>query len=335
MAKCKLAVDLDGAVTNIYMAGSGLVLSEPTVATVSAGENAEIKAFGEEAKKMIGKTAKNSRIVFPVFEGEIVNEKVAAGVLGGFLDKIEAGRGIFGAQAIFALPCGFTREMLDKYVKVAKLCGISKTYFAESPILSALGQRIPLSDSTPCFIIDMAGGVTNVAAVSLDGVIAGVSVNYGLNDICSDVIDYIAETFGLQTGLLTAERIIKEIGSLDPDDGLKTVVNGRDTSTGTPRALSLKAVDIIKPVKRYYDKIAEIAKTVLKKLLPEVSAEVRRSGLFVAGIGSEIYGLKNYYSEKFGIPVKIAENGRYAVAIGGGVAMGSAELLKKITVKNV
>ena len=332
MAACKLAIDLDSLYTNIYVLGGGLVLSEPTVAAVSQDEKNEVKAIGLDARKLIGKTAKNTKTVFPVFEGEIVNEKVAVGILNAFLKKIEVKNKLGGCYAIFAVPCGATAEMLDKYKTVAKGCGITKVYFAEAPLLSALGQRIPLNDASPCFVIDMAGGTTNIAAVTLDGVIAGISVNFGGSKISTDIIDFIAERYGLQIGLLTAERLRKEIGSLAANDALATVVNGRDLKTGTPRAISLKALDIIEPTTKYFDKIAELAIAVLKKLPPEVSAEIRHSGIYVSGGTSAVYGLDKYYSDKFGMKVNVAEHGLMSVALGGGIAIGNSDLLKKITI---
>ena len=198
MATEKLAIDFDSVYTNIYMLGGGLVLSEPTVAAVSQSDKCEVKAIGEDARRLIGKTAKNTKIVFPVFEGEIVNEKVAIGTLKAFLSKIGIKGSLVGCQAVFSVPCGVTSDMIESYNKVAKSCGITKVSYVEAPILSALGQRIPLNDSSPCFIIDMGGGTTNIAAVSLDGIIAGISVNFGGNKISTDIIDYIAENNGMR-----------------------------------------------------------------------------------------------------------------------------------------
>ncbi len=334
MATEKLAIDFDSVYTNIYMLGGGLVLSEPTVATVSQSDKCEIKAIGEDARRLIGKTAKNTKIVFPVFEGEIVNEKVAIGTLKAFLNKIGIKGSLAGCQAVFSVPCGVTPEMIESYNRVAKNCGISKVSYVEAPILSALGQRIPLNDSTPCFIIDMGGGMTNIAAVSLDGVIAGISVNFGGNKISTDIIDYIAENNGMQIGLLTAEKLKNEIGSLDQNDELSAVVNGRDLKTGAPKAISVKALDIFEPVARYFDKIAELALAVLKKLPPEVSAEIRHAGIYVSGGASSIYGLEKYFTDKFGMKVNVAENGLMSVALGGGVAIGDNVLLKKIAINS-
>ncbi len=331
MAVEKLAIDFDCVFTNIYALGSGLVLSEHTVAAISPDEKVEVKAIGEDASKLIGKTAKNTKIVFPVFEGEIVNEKVASELLKGFLKKLGSKNSLAGSQVLFSVPCGVTPDMIQKYKKLAKNCGLGKTYFCEAPILSALGQRIPLNDSSPCFIIDMAGGTTNIAAVSLDGIIAGISVNFGANKVSTDIIDYLVDNYGLQVGLPTAERLKNEIGSLDEYDALTTVVNGRDVFTGAPCSKSIKANEIFEPTKNYYDKIAELANSVLKKLPPEVSAEIRHAGIYISGVGANVYGLKKYFEKFFAIQVNVSENCKSSVAMGGGIAIGDKDLLKKIT----
>ncbi len=333
MSKIKLSVDFDSFYTSIYRSEYGVVLKEPSVAAVDEAQNGAVKAIGNEAKKLIGKTSKTTKIIYPVFEGEIVNEKVAVSVLSGFLKKIEVKNTLFGAEVLFSVPCGATAEMIDKYKKVSQKVGFGKVHFVESPYLSALGQRIPFTDSAPCFVIDMAGGVTNIAALSLDGIIAGVSVNLGANKICADVIDFIAERYSIQIGLLTAERLKNEIGSLDDNDGLSTIVHGRDLKTGTPTSITIKACDITEPIKIYFDKIAEIALSVLQKLPPEVSADIRRSGIYLSGVASSVYALENYYKQKFDISVKVAEDADLAVALGGGIAIGDKSLLKKIELK--
>ena len=329
----KIAIDFDGLYTNIYKLGCGVVLSEPTVAAVGVSEKDDIKAVGIDAKKLIGKTAENTKIVFPVFEGEIVNESVATKLLNAFLKKIGITSRFQSVEAVVSIPCGSTAEMIDKYEQVVKNAGVNKVYYIEAPILSALGQRMPLSDSAPCFIVDMAGATTNISALSLDGIIAGISVNFGANKISIDIIDYIAEVYGLQIGLLTAERLKKEIGSLDERDGLATVINGRDIKTGTPRAISIKAVDIIEPVKAYFDKVAELAMSVLVKLPPEVSAEIRHAGVYVSGISSSVYGIEKYLTKKFGMKVNVSDNGMMSVVLGGGDMIANATLIKKLAIK--
>ena len=211
---------------------------------------------------------------------------------------------------------------------------IGKIHFVEAPILSALGQRIPLNDSTPCFLIDMSGGTTNIAAVTLDGIIAGVSVNFGYNKISTDIMDYVADNYGLQIGLLTAEKLKKEVGSLAENDALSMVINGRDLKNGSPRSISISAKDIKEPISKYYDKIYELAINVLKKLPPEVCAEIRHAGIYLSGIASSIYGLEKYFTDKFAMQINVAENGAFAVALGGGIAIGDSAILRKISIKN-
>lgn len=328
----KISIDMDSSFTNIYMLGSGMVLSEPTVAAVSADNKLNVKAVGYEARKLIGKTAENTKIVFPVFEGEIVNQKVAIELLLAFFAKIGIKSKLTNVHAIISVPCGASSEMLEKYYQVAKGVGINKISFIEAPILSAVGQRIPLSESRPCFVVDMASGVTNIGALSFDGIIAGLSVNFGSNKISMDIIDYIAEHYELQIGLLTAERIKKEIASLDDNDGLTTIVNGRDVNSGTPRSISLKAKDLIVPLKRYFDSIIEIAKSVLVKLPPEVSAEIRHAGIYLSGNACNVYGLEKYFNDKFNMKINVAEYPDMVVALGGGILLTKNDLVKKLSI---
>lgn len=333
MSLVKLAIDFDSAYTNIFMKGSGLILSEPTVAAVEDSSNGQVKAVGLEAKKMIGKTSKNTKIVFPVFEGEIVNEPVAVEILKRCLNKIEANSSMLGVYALFSVPCGVEPETIEKYKRVAKKAGISKVDFIENPILSALGQQISLNESCPCFVIDIAGGVTNIAAVTIDGVISGISVSFGGNKISTDIIDFVAEKYGMQIGFLTAEKIKKEIGSLDQMDSVSIVVNGRDIDTGTPRAVSIRAMDIFSATKQYFDKVIELVNTMLKKLSPEVSAEIKNSGIYISGGDSCIYGIKEYFERRIGMNVNVAENGLYTVALGGGIVLGNKDVLKRVALK--
>lgn len=333
MSSLKYVVDMGCSYTTIYKLGSGIVLREPTVATVSTDGKDKIKALGNEARKFIGKTAENSKVVFPVFEGEIVNEKVAGKLLFEFLKKAGAISIMSSVECILSTPCGASVEMLSKYEKVASLAGIDKVYFVEAPLLSAIGGRVPVTDTTPFFIVDMSSGTTNVAVISLDGVIAGFSVNFGVNKITTDIIDYIASEYGIQIGLLTAERLKNEIGSLDDMDGLTTVVNGRDVENGTPKSISLHAFDIVIPVKKYYEKISELVYSLLSKLPPEVSAEIRHSGIYLSGEGVKVYGIEKFFEGRFDIKINVTENPEYDIALGGGILLANKKLLKRLALK--
>ena len=333
MATERLALDFGTAETKIYKLGSGMVLAEPTVAAVSTDDKFKIRAVGKDAKKLIGKTAEKTKIVFPMFEGEVVSDKVATAVLSEFLDKIEFKGGILGGSVVVSVPCGASFDLLRKIESIAVGAGIGTVEFVEAPILSAIGQELTLTEFSPYFIIDMGAGNTNIAAVSLEGVIAGISVNMGGNSIDTALIDFIAEEYGLQIGLVTAEKLKVKIGSLIDNDTLSSVVNGRDLTTGKPRSISISAKDIKSVVEKYYQAISELALKVLAKLPPEVSAEIRHAGIYVSGGGAKIYGLEDYFTKKFGMQVTIAKNPSYCTAFGGGIALGNPKLLKKIKVK--
>ncbi len=318
----KIAIDFDSSYTTIYKLGSGVVLSEPTVAAVSADSKNQIKAVGYEARKLIGKTAENTKIVFPVFEGEIVNEKVATKLITAFLRKIDVKSSIFGVSAVVSVPCGAEPQTYAKYKNVLKGAGVSKISFVEAPILSAIGQRIPMTDSSPCFLIDMAGGTTNIAAVTLDGVIAGVSVNFGNNKIVTDIIDYIAEVHGLQVGILTAERIKKEIGSAFVSSEVREFeVKGRNLAEGVPRSFTISSNEVLEALTEPLNQVVGAVKKALEQTPPELGADIAVRGLMLTGGGALLKDLDRLLMEETGLPVVVADDPLSCVVRGCGIAL--------------
>ena len=187
----RLAIDFGTSVTKIYKIGSGIVLAEPTCVTVQK-ETGEIRAFGSEAKRLLGKTAELTDVCFPVYEGEIVDERCASALLEYFLRKVV--RRAFSVEALFCVPCACSVASREKYCRVARAAGLSRVSFAETPYLAVLGQDVPLSESNPVFAVDMGAGKTSCAAFSLDGVIAGLTMNVGGNNMDVHIIDHVAET---------------------------------------------------------------------------------------------------------------------------------------------
>lgn len=323
----KLAIDFGTAVTKIYKLGSGIVLAEATCVTVQK-DTEEIRAFGNEAKRLLGKTAEQTDVCFPVYEGEIVSERLASALLGYFLQKIATNK--FSVEALFCVPCGLKVEAREKLYRVAKAAGISRVNFAETPFLSALGQDVPLSDSNPVFAIDIGAGVTSVAAFSLDGIIAGLSMNVGGNNMDIHIIDHIADNFNLKIGSLTSEKLKNTVGSLIEDDNQSTIINGRDNTTGKPRSVSVTSSDIEFPVRVYVDKIIEYAELILKKLPAEVSAAMCKNGVYLSGGVCNIAGLADYISDKLQMEAHLSGDPQMAVVLGGGRAVGNPALLRRI-----
>ena len=327
-----IAIDLGSVNTVIYQLGSGVVLSEPSVVALSVGGKPSIRAVGAEAKKLIGKTAETTKIVFPIVEGEIADVKNATAMTENFLNKITLRKLSLRPRALVSVPCGIENDEIKKYAKVMSGAGVYNADFVESPILTALGLGIPVSESTPCFIIDVGGGTTNIAAVSLDGVIAGVNVNMGGRNIDAMIINRIADLFGLRIGMLTAEKIKTQIASLIEGDATRTVINGRDIESGKPRSVSVSASDVLLPVAAFFDKIFEIAGKVMAKLPAEVSAEIRRSGVYFSGGVSRLPGLDDYFREHMAIRANVFEDPEMTAAIGGGILLGNEKLLKKVRI---
>lgn len=328
-----IAIDMGSVNTVIYQLGSGVVLSEPSVVALSVNGKSSIRAVGSEAKKLIGKTAETTKIVFPIVEGEIADIKNATAMTENFLNKITLRKLSLRPKALVSVPCGIENDEIKKYAKVLSGAGVYNADFVESPILTALGLGIPVSESTPCFIIDVGGGTTNIAAVSLDGVIAGVNVNMGGRNVDAMIINRIADLFGLRIGMLTAERIKTQIASLIEGDATRTVINGRDIESGKPRSVSVSASDVLLPVAAFFDKIFEIASMVMAKLPAEVSAEIRRSGVYFSGGVSRLPGLDGYFREHMAIRANVFEDPEMTAAIGGGILLGNEKLLKKVRIE--
>lgn len=327
----KLAIDMGTAVTKIYRIGSGIVLAEATCLTVSRDQK-EIRAFGDEAKSLYGKTAEISEMVFPVYEGEIINERFAASLLEYFLGKVT--KHAFSVEAIFCVPCGCPCEAREKYYRVAKSAGIARVNFVESPYLVALGQDVPLSESNPAFAIDVGAGKTSIAVFSLEGIIAGLNMCIGGNNIDTHIIDHVAELYDLKIGPQTSEKLKNTVGSLLSGDNQSMIINGRDLADGKPRSVSVFSGDIVYPIRCHVDKILEYAELVLKKLPAEVSAAMCKSGVYLAGGVCALAGLADYVAEKLGMEAHLAPDVHTAVVLGGGRVVGSPALMRKICMEN-
>lgn len=320
----KLAIDFGTSATKIYKLGDGIVLTEATCVTAQK-ETGAIRAFGNEAKRLLGKTADVTDVCFPVWEGEIYSEKRAAALLEYFLQKVAK-----RAEALFCVPTGCSAESREKYFRIAKAAGIARVKFAESHFLSALGQDVPLSESNPIFAIDIGAGKTSFAAFSLDGTIAGLTMNVGGNNIDIHIIDHVAEMFNLKIGSLTSEKLKNTVGSLWRASGRSTIINGRDIPTGRPRSVSVTSEDIFMPVQTYIDKIVEYAELLLRKLPAEASAAMCKNGVYFSGGVCGLEGFADYMEEKLQMEVHVAHNPDTAVVAGGGRALGNNALLERI-----
>ena len=326
----KLAIDMGSSMTKIYRAdtNSGIVLAEPSCVAVVADE--QIKAIGKEAKSLIGKTAEFTNIVYPVYEGEIVNMRLAEAMLKEFLSRIDLKASeLRRAQVLFSVPCGISNKALGEYIALTEECGLRKVWFVEQPYLTALGAGAIISDSDPVFCLDIGGGVSNAAVISADGIIAGISMNIGGNNMDANIISRIASNSELLVGALTAEKIKNEICSL-ASSALGTVVaEGSSTKTCQPAAVSVQAADLTECVRVYINKVVEYAVEVLRTLPAEVAATINRNGVLLSGGIMKIPYVPQYIASTLGMRYRLSDEPQFSTVLGGGVLLRDKVLLNR------
>lgn len=323
--KNAVAVDLGSSNTYIYRSGMGIVLEEPSAVALSR-EQGKIKALGEDAKKLYGMATGDMEVTFPIFEGYVDNVPLAMQMLSGYLQRVK-----FNHDDIIAsFPCGTDNEKLRALEKFFRNQGAYNVSLVESPLLTAYGMGIMTDSNAPRFIINLGGGTTNVAAVTPQGVITGVSINLGGQNVDSMLVNHIESTFRLKIGMITAEKLKIRLGSMWENDELRHVVNGRDIISGRPRPISVEAKDIYLPLCSFFNIIISVAEKIMAKLPPEVLGEINRTGIYLAGGMSKIAGLKEYFENKLNVKVIITEEGEYANILGAGLLCSDKNLLNRI-----
>ena len=326
----KLAIDMGSSMTKIYRAdtNSGVVLAEPSCVAVVTGE--QIKAIGKEAKNLIGKTAEFTSIVYPVYEGEIVNMRLAEAMLKEFLSRIDLkASALRRAQVLFSVPCGISERALADYMALTEECGLKKVWFVEQPYLTALGAGAIISDTDPVFCLDIGGGVSNAAVISADGIISGISMNIGGNNMDANIISRIATNSELLVGALTAEKIKNEICSLSSSALGTVVAEGSSTKTCQPAAVPVQAADLTDCVRVYVNKVVEYAVEVLRTLPAEVAATVNRNGVLLSGGIMKIPYVPQYIGTMLGMRYRLSEEPQFSTVLGGGVLLRDKILLNR------
>ncbi len=328
----KLAIDLGSSMTKIYRAdtNSGVVLAEPSCVAVNA--EGEIKAIGKEAKNLIGKTSERMNIVYPVYEGVIADMGLAVAMLNDFLARIGIKKNALrSAQILMSVPCGLHGEKLADYGMLVEECDLRRVRFVEQPYLAALGGGAILSDYDPVFCLDVGGGVTNAAVISANGIIAGVSINVGGNNMDANIISKVANNNNLHIGTLTAEKIKNEIGSLSLSALGTMVAEGSSTDTCQPSSASIQAADLSDCIRVYIKKVVEYASGVLFGLPAEVAAAVNRNGIYLSGGVMKIAHVPQYISSKLGMRYHICEEPQFATVLGGGMLLQDKEFLNRFS----
>lgn len=332
MSNNTIAIDIGSSNTGIYQVGAGVVLYEPSLVAFATDGNNAVKEVGYEAKKLVGRTTGSTVVVAPMFESKITDERSCTAMLNRFLNKITVKKFSARPSAIYAMPCGFSAEDIKTASRVLKNSGVNDFSFVESPVLTAIGLGIPMSNSSPAFIVDIGGGSTQIAAVSLDGIICGVTVNMGGMSIDAMIISHLKQKCGLKIGSLTAEVVKQKVCSLIDNDMTSMVVSGQSLETGRPYSIKITSKDLKEPMEIFFGKIFQIISMVLSKLPAEVASDVRKSGVYFAGGISKTPGLEEYFREKMFMRANVFSDVQSATIIGGGVVAENKELLKRLRI---
>ncbi len=336
MAIMEIAVEIGTGFTSIYVPGNGIVLREPTViAFIGDPRNRRVHAVGTQAEKMMGKTPERTTIVEPVADGVITDAEACGVLLREFIKKILPQNYIFypRIKAILGIPTGLNMDERTMYENVCAMAGINEVTMIDNIILSGIGLDLPIDSAGGGVVVNIGAGTTEIAALSLAGVVSGCGVTIGGNMMDKAVMDYIAGKYDLKVGIATARKIKNEIGSLYENDTSETLVSGRNVKTKNTGSAYVTAADICGVVKPYYLRIADAVESIINMCPPEIVGEINKKGIFVVGGGSKILGLEKVFSERLGVNVYTVDEPSYCVILGAGKLLGDKQLLKEILIQ--
>jgi rod shape-determining protein MreB len=325
----KLGIDLGTANTLVFVPGKGVVLNEPSVVAVSEQDN-KILAVGNEAKSMIGKTPENIIAYKPMRDGVIADYRVTEAMLRYFINKALGKWNWFRPDVLISVPAGITSTERRAVVEAALKAGAKNAYVVKEPILAAIGAGIPINEAIGNMIVDIGGGTTDVAVISLGGIVSCTSVKCAGNKLDAAIADYIKKTFNLAIGDKMAEDIKMTIGSAIPiEDELVMTVKGRDFITGLPRSVDIKTNEIVKAISKELKEMIKAIKDVLQETPPELAADIIDHGITLTGGSSLLRNLAELVFRKTGVKARVADDAYFCVARGTGVALEHLDVYKK------
>src|SRR3989344_3436055 len=325
----KIGIDLGTANTLVYIPGKGIVLNEPSVVAVNQQDN-RIMAVGVEAKQMIGRTPDNIIAYRPMKDGVIADYRVTEAMIRYYMSKALGRWNILKPDVMVSVPAEVSSTERRAVIEATIKAGAKNVYVVKEPILAAIGAGIPIYEARGHMVVDIGGGTTDVAVISLGGIVASTSVKCAGNKIDHAIADYIKKTFNLAIGDRTAEEVKIRIGSAIPlDDELVLVIKGRDYVTGLPRTAQVSTNEIVKAIDRELREIIRAIKDVLQETPPELSADIIDQGVIMTGGSSQLRNLPELVFSRTGVKAVLAEDALYCVAKGTGIALEHLNTYKK------
>ncbi len=325
----KLGIDLGTTSVLVYLPQKGIILNEPSVVAVSEEDN-RILAIGIEAKRMIGKTPESIIAYRPMKDGVIADYRTTEAMLRYYIGKALGRFNLIKPDVLISVPAGVSSTERRAVIEAAVKAGARNAYVVKEPILAAIGAGIPIQEPIGHMIVDIGGGTTDVAVISLGGIVASTSVKCAGNRIDAAIADYIKKTFNLAIGDKTAEEIKIKVGSAIPlDEELSMTIKGRDYVLGLPRSVEVKTNEIVKAIGKELREMVKAIKDVLQETPPELSSDIIDRGIIMTGGSSQLRNLPELVYRRTGVKAVLAKDPLFCVARGTGIALEHLDIYKK------
>lgn len=325
----KIGIDLGTANTLVYIPKRGIIINEPSVVAISIADK-KVLAVGEEAKEMLGRTPDTITASRPLRDGVIADYRTTESMLRYFINKALGGVHFFRPEVMVSVPAGITSTERRAVIDATLQAGAKAAFIIKEPIAAAIGANIPIGSASGHMIIDLGGGTSEIAVISLGGIVASTSVRIGGNRLDAAITDYIRRKYGLAIGDRSAEDLKISIGSaLTMDDRMSMDIRGRDMITGLPKTITVSSDDITEAIQDELAGIVQAVKSVLQETPPELSADVIDKGMVLSGGTALLRNLDQLLAQTTGVPAYVADEALLCVARGTGIALENLESYKR------
>tara|TARA_B100000886_G_scaffold240570_1_gene168713 strand:+ start:34 stop:1050 length:1017 start_codon:yes stop_codon:yes gene_type:complete len=336
MFSSDLAIDLGTANTLVYVRGKGIIVNEPSVvAMTTVRGKMQVLAVGDDAKQMLGKTPGNIKAIRPMSDGVIADFEVAEEMIKHFIKKVNSGSGLASPQVVICVPSGATAVERRAIQESAEAAGARRVFLIEEPMAAAIGADLPVTEPTGSMVVDIGGGTTEVAVLSLGSIVYARSVRVGGDKIDESIISFVRRAHNLLIGETSAERIKKQIGiAFPPEDGVGETmeVRGRDLVNGVPKELTLNQAQISEALTEPVSQIVEAVKVALEKTPPELAADIVDKGIVLTGGGALLKKMDYILQQATGLPVAVPEDPLTCVVRGTGRCLDEMNTLKNVLI---
>ena len=331
-----LAIDLGTANTLVYVKGKGIVLSEPSVVAVRKNDRdhrTRVLAVGRDAKMMLGRTPGNIVAIRPMKDGVIADFEITEAMLRHFIRKVHNRRSLIRPRIIICVPSGITPVEKRAVRESAESAGAREVYLIEEPMAAAIGAGLPITEPICNMVVDIGGGTSEVAVISLAGIVYAKSVRVGGDKMDEAILQFVKRTYNLLIGERTAEIIKTTIGNAYPGSEIETMdVKGRDLVTGIPKIINVNSDEVRQAIQEQIDTIVVAVKTALEQTPPELAADIVDRGIYLTGGGALLKNLDILLHQETGLPIKIADDPLSTVVMGSGRALDNLNILKEVMV---